>query len=157
MQTVTVIAVGKMKEKAFVSLCEEYEKRISGFAQVKVVELAEARLPDAPNAKQIEAALADEAVRIRKAIPAGAFVTACCVEGKAMSSPGFARALSGAENARLCFLIGGSNGLDESLKREADLRVSFSAMTFPHHLFRVMLLEQVYRAFMITAGRSYHK
>jgi len=155
--TVTVIAVGKLKEKEYRALCAEYEKRISGFAQVQLVELPECRLPENPNAAQIAAGLAEEAARIRGKIPSGAFTVACCVEGKALSSPELAQALENARSARLCFLIGGSNGLDESLKREAGLRVSFSAMTFPHHLFRVMLLEQIYRAFTIQAGRSYHK
>ena len=82
---------------------------------------------------------------------------ALCIEGKPLSSVEFAKTLERAQAARLAFVIGGSNGLDEAFKREASLRVSFSAMTFPHHLFRVMLLEQIYRAAMITSGRKYHK
>ena len=84
-------------------------------------------------------------------------MVALCVEGKQLSSPAFAETLQRAQAARMAFVIGGSNGLDEAFKREADLRLSFSAMTFPHHLFRVMLLEQLYRAQMIAAGRAYHK
>ena len=154
---IRILTVGKLKEKAYLSLCDEYVKRLSAFGTVTLTELPEARLPDDPSQAQIDAALADEAARIRKLIPSGAFVTALCVEGKELSSPELAEKVAGVQNANMCFLIGGSNGLDESLKREANLRVSFSRMTFPHHLFRVMLLEQVYRAFMINAGKKYHK
>ena len=166
---IRILTVGKLKEKAYLSLCDEYVKRLSAFGTVTLTELPEARLPDDPSQAQIDAALADEAApgsdrrladeaaRIRKLIPSGAFVTALCVEGKELSSPELAEKVAGVQNANMCFLIGGSNGLDEGLKREANLRLSFSRMTFPHHLFRVMLLEQVYRAFMINAGKKYHK
>lgn len=154
---IRIITVGKLKEKAYLTLCDEYVKRLSAFGTVTLTELPEARLPDDPSPAQIDAALADEAARIRRLIPSGSFVAAACVEGKLLSSPELAGAVAGVRSANLIFLIGGSNGLDETLKREADLRVSFSRMTFPHHLFRVMLLEQVYRAFMINAGRKYHK
>lgn len=157
MQSITVLCVGKLKEPAYRELCAEYQKRLGAFAQMHVVELPETKLPEAPSPAQITAALAEEASRIRRAIPQGAKTVALCVEGRAYTSPAFAQAVDSLGAAKLVFLVGGSNGLDETLKREAHLRVSFSAMTFPHHLFRVMLLEQLYRAYMITTGRTYHK
>ena len=157
MQSVTILAVGKLKERAYDALCAEYIRRLTPFCAVTMTELPEARLPADPSAAQIAAALADEAARLRRAIPQGAYTVALCVEGKQLSSPAFAETLQRAQAARMAFVIGGSNGLDEAFKREADLRLSFSAMTFPHHLFRVMLLEQLYRVQMITAGRAYHK
>ena len=157
MQSVHILAVGKLKERAYDALCAEYIRRLSPFCTVTLTELPEARLPENPSAAQIEAALADEAARLRRAIPQGAYTVALCIEGKPLSSVEFAKTLERAQEARLAFVIGGSNGLDEAFKREASLRVSFSAMTFPHHLFRVMLLEQIYRAAMITSGRKYHK
>ncbi len=157
MQSVTILAVGKLKERAYDALCAEYIRRLTPFCAVTLTELPEARLPSDPSPAQIAAALADEATRLRRAIPQGAYTVALCVEGKQLSSPAFAETLQKAQAARMAFVIGGSNGLDEAFKREADLRLSFSAMTFPHHLFRVMLLEQLYRAQMITAGRAYHK
>lgn len=157
MQSVHILAVGKLKERAYDALCAEYIRRLTPFCAVTLTELPEARLPEDPSAAQIEAALADEAARLRRAIPQGAYTVALCIEGKPLSSVEFAGALERAQAARLAFVIGGSNGLDEGFKREASLRVSFSAMTFPHHLFRVMLLEQIYRAAMINSGRKYHK
>ncbi len=157
MQSVHILAVGKLKERAYDALCAEYIRRLSPFYAVTLTELPEARLPEEPSDAEVRAALADEAARLRRAIPQGTYTVALCVEGKPLSSVEFAQSLDRAQAARLAFLIGGSNGLDEGLKREAALRVSFSAMTFPHHLFRVMLLEQIYRAAMITAGRKYHK
>lgn len=157
MQSVHILAVGKLKERAYDALCAEYIRRLSPFYAVTLTELPEARLPEDPSPAQVSAALADEAARLRRALPQGAYTVALCVEGRSLSSPAFAEALSRAQAARLAFVIGGSNGLDEAFKREADLRVSFSAMTFPHHLFRVMLLEQIYRAAMIRSGRKYHK
>jgi len=157
MQAVTIIAVGKLKERAYSDLCAEYLRRLSPFYAASIQELPEERLPDNPSDAQIRAALQTEAARIRKAIPNSAYKIALCVEGKSLSSVDFSQKLSAVTAPSVVFLIGGSNGLDEALKKECDLRVSFSAMTFPHHLFRVMLLEQVYRSCMIQAGKKYHK
>ena len=115
---------------------------------------------DDPGEKEIQAALAREAADILEKIPAGAYVIALCVEGKKLSSEGLAsllaeRALSG--TSKVCFVIGSSNVLHPDVKRRADFRLSMSDMTFPHHLARVMLAEQIYRAFTINAGRKYHK
>lgn len=157
MQSLTVIAVGKLKERAYADLCDEYLRRLSPYYSVSILELPEERLPDDPSDSQIAAALAAEAVRIRKAIPSQSFVVSLCVEGRELSSPDFASRISAVTVPHIVFLIGGSNGLDPSVKAASDLRISFSPMTFPHHLFRVMLLEQVYRACMIRTGRKYHK
>lgn len=156
---VKIICVGKLKEQAYTALCDEYLKRLSRFCRVELVQLEEQRLPEHPSGAQIAEALRREATQIRAAIPRGAYTTALCVEGKSMTSEAFARTLSDITQSadKFCCLVGGSHGLDEALKREASLRLSFSAMTFPHHLFRVMLLEQIYRAFSINSGSQYHK
>ena len=156
---VKLICVGKLKEREYTALCSEYLKRLSRFCTAEVVQIEEERLPERPSSAQIGDALRREAEQIRAAIPKGAYMAALCVEGRQMSSPAFAEKLGqiAQTSDKICFLVGGSNGLDEALKREAGLRLSFSEMTFPHHLFRVMLLEQIYRAFSIQAGSRYHK
>ena len=138
----------------------EYKKRLGAFCRFEVEELTEQRLSENPSEKEIAAALDKEAAEIEKRIPAGAAVIAMCVEGKEMSSPALAKQLQSWTNAgksRLCFIVGGSCGLSEKIKARADLRLSVSPMTFPHHLFRVMLAEQIYRAFTILEGSRYHK
>ena len=141
MLRVTVICQGRLKEKYYLGACEEYMKRLSGYCQPEVIELPE---DGDPTPK----------------IPKGAYVIAMCIEGKKTDSPGLAAKLEQITlegKSRVCFLIGGSEGLSESVKQAADWRLSMSDMTFPHHLARVMLLEQIYRAFTITAGAKYHK
>ncbi|MBQ1504644.1 MAG: 23S rRNA (pseudouridine(1915)-N(3))-methyltransferase RlmH [Oscillospiraceae bacterium] len=159
MQNFTVICVGKLKEKEYAALQDEYTKRLSRFCRCEIVNIEEQRLPQEPAAAQIEAALAKEAEAIRAKIPKGAKTVALCIEGEMISSPAFSQKLDALsmQTDKLCFLIGGSCGLDESLKKEADFKLSFSKMTFPHHLFRIMLLEQLYRACSIRAGTGYHK
>ena len=152
--------MGKLKEKFYLEAAAEYAKRLGGYCRLQMVELPEERLPAGPSDAQIRAALAKEAQAIRAKLPPSASVVALCVEGKERSSEEFAGVLSAWEQGpakHLVFLIGGSHGLDEGLKGEAWLRLSMSPMTFPHHLARVMLLEQLYRAFKINEGSSYHK
>ena len=149
-----------MKEKYYTDAFAEYKKRLGAFCRFEVEELTEQRLSENPSEKEIAAALDKEAAEIEKRIPAGAAVIAMCVEGREMSSPALAKQLQGWTNAgksRLCFIVGGSCGLSEKIKARADLRLSVSPMTFPHHLFRVMLAEQIYRAFTILEGSRYHK
>lgn len=156
----TLLCVGKMKEKYYTDAFAEYKKRLGAFCRFEVEELTEQRLSENPSEKEIAAALDKEAAEIEKRIPAGAAVVAMCVEGKEMSSPALAKQLQSWTNAgksRLCFVVGGSCGLSEKIKARADLRLSVSPMTFPHHLFRVMLAEQIYRAFTILEGSRYHK
>ena len=160
MQKVSIICVGKMKEKFYIEAAAEYVKRLSRFCKLEIVELPESRLPDDPSPAEIRQALATEAALIESKLPKSGAVIAMCIEGKELSSTALAEkveqfGLSGA--SQLTFLIGGSVGLDSSLKQKADLRLSMSPMTFPHHLARIMLLEQIYRAYQILAGSKYHK
>ncbi len=160
MLNVQLICVGKLKEKFYQEACGEYCKRLGAYCRLTVTELPEERLPQAPTQGQIDQALAREAQAIRAKLPSGASVVALCVEGKERSSEEFARLLRDwprEGKKQLVFLIGGSYGLDPGLKAEAWVRLSMSPMTFPHHLARVMVLEQLYRAFKINEGSSYHK
>ena len=160
MLSVHIICVGKMKEKFYVGAAEEYIKRLSAYCKLTVTELPEEKLPQTPSQGQIDAALAREGQAIRAKLPAGAHMVAMCVEGSLHSSEQLARLVSDCElnsAKHLVFLIGGSFGLDPALKQACRVRLSMSPMTFPHHLARVMLLEQVYRAFKINEGSAYHK
>lgn len=155
-----IICVGKLKERFYAGAAAEYQKRLSAFCNLQMIELPEEKLPPHPPRSLITAALGKEARAIRDRLPKGAEVVALCIEGEERSSEDMAQllrtwALTG--DKALCFLIGGSFGLDESLKREAQFRLSMSPMTFPHHLARIMLLEQIYRGFQINAGSPYHK
>ena len=155
-----VICVGKLKEKFYTDASAEYAKRLGGYCKFQLTELPEERLPDNPSQAQIDAALEKEAAAILAKIPKGSKIVALCVEGKLLSSPDLAQELAkwtvdGASH--FTFLIGGSFGLHPSVKEKAQLRLSMSPMTFPHHLARVMVLEQIYRAFQINAGTRYHK
>lgn len=157
---VSLICVGKMKEKHYISAFEEYRKRLGAYCRFELIEIPEQRLSENPSEKEIAAALNREAVEIEKKIPAGAVVIAMCVEGTTKSSEALAERFTAWANGgrnKLCFLVGGSFGMSESIKAKADLKLSVSPMTFPHHLFRVMLAEQIYRAFSINEGSRYHK
>ena len=160
MQRVSIICVGKLKERFYTDAAAEYLKRLSRYCKAEVIELPEERLPEDPSPAQIEAALSREADAVRGKLPQGCLLIALCVEGKPCSSEELSRRMVDfgvAGRTQLTFLIGGSFGLDETLKREADWRLSMSPMTFPHHMARVMLLEQVYRAYQIAVGTRYHK
>lgn len=160
MQKVTIICVGKLKEKFYADAVSEYAKRLSRFCKLDIVELPEERLPDDPSQAQIDAALLKESDAIRSKLPAGAHVIAMCVEGKERSSEELARLMAESANrgeSHLVFLIGSSCGMHPSIKAQAAVKLSMSPMTFPHHLLRVMLLEQIYRGYQINAGTRYHK
>lgn len=157
---ITLITIGKLKEKFYLSAAAEYEKRLKGFCQFKMIELPESRLSDNPSPGEIAAALEKEAEQIITKIPKGAWFCALTPEGKMLSSEALAEKmksvkLSGKSSA--CFLIGSSFGMAERIKARADLKLSMSPMTFPHHLARIMVLEQLYRAEAIQAGSKYHK
>lgn len=159
MEKISLLCVGRLKERSYIAAAEEYARRLSRSCDLEIVEIPEQRLPDDPSPAQIRAALSKEAAAVRKRIPAGALTTALCVEGRLVPSEDLA-ALMGAwsgSGRRTAFLIGGSFGLDPDLKAEAAFRLSLSPMTFPHHLARVMLLEQIYRSYQIRAGGRYHK
>ena len=160
MQSVSVLCVGKLKEKFYADACAEYQKRLGRFCRLNVFELPEQRLPERPAQKEIDAALEKEAQSILDHVPKGAALVAMCVEGTELSSETLAERLTQWQNggtSRLCFVVGGSFGLHPRVKTAAQLQLSMSPMTFPHHLARVMLMEQIYRACMINAGTQYHK
>lgn len=160
MFSVTLICMGKLKEKFYTAAAAEYEKRLQGYCQFKLLELPEARLPENPSPAEIAAGLDKEAETILAKIPKGAWFCVLTPEGKLLSSEALAQQmrqvkLSGKSSA--CFLIGSSFGIAPRVKARADLKLSMSPMTFPHHLARVMVLEQLYRAEAIQAGSKYHK
>lgn len=160
MLNITVICVGKLKEKFYVAAVEEYKKRLKGCCKLDLIELNEERLPENPSQAQIDAALEKESRQVFAKIPRNAAIIAMCIEGKLMSSEELAKQFNtfavGGSSA-LCFVIGSSFGLHPSVKQAAKLKLSMSPMTFPHHLARVMVLEQIYRAFKINEGSRYHK
>ena len=160
MQKITVLCVGKLREKFYIDACAEYQKRLTRHCKFELLELPEQRLPENPLQAEIDAALAKEAAAIEEKLPHAGSIVALCVEGRTMSSEQLADTLSrcAAQGiSQVTFLIGGSFGLSERVKARADLRLSMSPMTFPHHLARVMLLEQIYRAYQIQSGTRYHK
>ena len=160
MFTVTLLTVGKLKEKFYMAAVEEYAKRLSAYCKFRLVELPESRLPEEPRPSGSAAGLAAEAEKILAAVPKGAWFCVLTPEGTELSSEALADKLRSVKNegkSAACFLIGSSFGMDPSVKRRADYRLSFGPMTFPHHLMRVMALEQLYRAESIQAGTKYHK
>lgn len=157
---ITLIAMGKLKEKFYLSAAAEYEKRMKGYCQFKLLELPEVRLPDNPSPAEINAGLEKEADLILTKIPKGAWFCTLTPEGKMLSSEALAEKLADVKNSgksSACFLIGSSFGIAPRIKANADFKLSMSPMTFPHHLARVMVLEQLYRAEAIQAGSKYHK
>ena len=159
MATIRFITIGTLKEEYLREAVKEYEKRLSGFCHVEQVNLKEAKLPNDPSDGDVRRALAEEAKAILAAMPERSYKIAMCVEGKQFSSEELAAKLDSAFSAsnELCFIIGSSYGLDDSVKAAADLKLSVSKMTFPHQLMRVLLLEGVYRCMNIIKGTKYHK
>ena len=156
----TLITMGKLKEKFYISAAAEYEKRLKGYCQFKLLELPESRLPDNPSPAEISAGLEKEADLIISKIPKGAWFCVLTPEGKMLSSEAMADKLRDVKNSgksSVCFLIGSSFGMAQRIKEKADFKLSMSPMTFPHHLARIMVLEQLYRAEAIQAGSKYHK
>ncbi|MBE6682642.1 MAG: 23S rRNA (pseudouridine(1915)-N(3))-methyltransferase RlmH [Ruminococcaceae bacterium] len=156
MNSVTLIHVGDFKEKYFKDAENEYIKRLKAFCDYKTICIKEESCFGEESEKLIKRALEKEAAAIKAAIPKNALKIAMCIEGKQLSSTELASLFEN-ESRPICFIIGSSFGLDEALKRECDVRLSMSKMTFPHMLARVMLAEQVYRAFAINNGKRYHK
>lgn len=160
MLDITVIAMGKLKERFYLDAAAEYEKRLKGYCQFKLLELPEIRLPDTPSPAEISAGLEKEADMIVAKIPKGSWLCVLTPEGKLLSSEALASKLQDLKvsgKSSLCFLIGSSFGMAPRLKKAADFKLSMSPMTFPHHLARIMVLEQIYRAEAIQAGSKYHK
>ena len=157
---IKLICVGKLKEKFYLAAVSEYTKRLGAYCRIEIDELPETKLPANPSQAEIDAGMAKEAAAIESHIPKGAVRVALCIEGKEMDSVELASAMeryAGSGASKICFIIGGSEGMHPSVKQSADLRLSMSRMTFPHHLARVMLLEQIYRGFQINTGGKYHK
>lgn len=156
---VTFVVMGTLKEEYWKAAVAEYEKRLSAFCRCKTVQLKEERLSDNPTDGEIHQALEKEAVRILNAIPPKAYRIAMCVEGKLLSSEELAETIGRAADGygEICFIVGSSFGLSESVKNACQMKLSVSKLTFPHQLFRVILSETVYRSFHILKGTKYHK
>ena len=160
MLNIKFICVGKLRERFYIDAFNEYARRLSAYCKFECAELNETKLGAKPSDKEIENAVVRESADIEKAIPKDAYVIAMCVGAKQLKSEELAQkinslALSG--RGKICFIIGGSFGMAESVKERADMRLGMSEMTFPHHLARVMLTEQIYRSFKIIEGSRYHK
>lgn len=159
MLNVKIICVGNLKESYLKDAAAEYIKRLSAFCHLEIAELREHKVPEAPSATEIQAALEEEADRILAAVPPRAAVIPLCVEGKQFSSEELAKRLDGfaTTHGSICLIIGSSHGLSPRVKSRADLRLSISELTFPHQLMRVVLLEILYRCLNIQKGTRYHK
>lgn len=157
---INIIYVGNIKEKYLSDAVAEYEKRLSPYCKVKNTEIKETRVPENPSASETEAAINDEGKRILSALPPKSYKIALAVEGDEFSSEEFAKKLENAAThgfSNICFVIGGAFGMSEEVKTACDLRLSFSKMTFTHRMMRVILLEQIYRAYNMLSGGKYHK
>ena len=157
---ITLITMGKLKEKFYTSAAEEYAKRLGAYCRFHLLELPEHRLPENPSLAEISAGLEKEADLIESKLPKGAWLCVFTPEGKELSSEQFAQKLSEVKisgKSAACFLIGSSFGMAQRIKDRADFRLSMGKMTFPHHLARIMVLEQLYRAEAIQTGSKYHK
>lgn len=157
---ITLITMGKLKEKFYLSACEEYQKRMRAYCNFRILELPEVRLPEDPSPGDICSGLEKEAELILAKIPKNAWLCVLTPEGMLLSSEELAAKLSDIKlsgKSGVCFLIGSSFGISPRIKAKANLQLSMSPMTFPHHLARVMVLEQLYRAESIQAGSKYHK
>lgn len=157
---IKIICVGRLKEQFYSDAAAEYIKRLGTLCKMEVEELPESRLPVSPSKADMESALSQEADRIELRLPSNSATIALCIEGTMLDSEQLSQLLQKFANigkSRLCFIIGGSLGLHSRIKQRADFCLSMSRMTFPHHLARVMLFEQLYRGFKITEGSKYHK
>lgn len=160
MLTVKIVCVGKLKEKYLSDAINEYAKRLKSTCKLEIIEVLEHKLSDNPNQTEIDRIILKEGENILKKIDDKDYLIPLCIEGKSMSSENLAQKfseLSLTGTSKIAFIIGGSHGIDERIKNKAKLKLSMSAMTFPHQLARVMLLEQIYRAFCINIGSKYHK
>lgn len=157
---ITILAVGKIKEKYFENAVQEYKKRLGRYCKLEIIEVADEKTPDNASAAEESIIRVKEGVRLEKYIKSDAYVIALAINGKQVSSEGFADKINKLGingTSHIIFIIGGSIGLDDSILNMAACKLSFSEMTFPHQLMRVILLEQVYRAYRIINGEPYHK
>lgn len=156
---INIISVGKIKESYFTDAMAEYEKRISRFCKINSIYLPDKKIPDSPTEGECKIVLKEEGEQILKKIGKSDFVIALCVEGKALTSEGLADKMAQIQmqSSTIDFVIGGSLGLSDEVKNRADFKLSLSSMTLPHRIARLVLEEQIYRAFKINANESYHK
>lgn len=156
---ITILCVGKIKEKFYRDAIDEYKKRLSRFAKIEITEVKDEKIPDNASEKEMDAVLEKEGNLILSKIPKNSAVIAMCIEGEPVSSTDLAEKLNvlSMKSSNITFVIGGSLGLWEKVKKAADMRISFGKITLPHQLMRVVLTEQIYRAFKINANESYHK
>ena len=159
MLSVNIICVGRMKESYLRDAVDEYTKRMRPLCKLSIVELQEERVGENPSSAEIAKTISAESERILQKIGKSDYVIAMCVEGKNLSSEELSAKIEDIQqqSGTVDFIIGGSWGLSDQLKARSDFRLSMGKMTFPHQLFRVMLLEQIYRAFQIAKGTKYHK
>ena len=160
MLNVTILAVGKIKEKFLSDAIDEYSKRLGRYCRLEIIRVKDDPTPDNPTDKERDIVLKREGERLIEKIPKGAYIIPLCIEGKQKSSEEFAKIMSeipSGGKSEVVFIIGGSMGLWDRIKDTADIKLSFSKMTFPHQLMCVILLEQLYRAFNISGGGKYHK
>lgn len=156
---INIISVGKIKEKYFTAAIDEYAKRLSRFVKLNIVEVPDEKIPDNASEKEMEMIKEKEGAKILAKLPQNSFVVTLCIEGKELSSEELAKKVAdiSMQTSNITFIIGGSLGLADTVKSKSDLRLSFGRMTLPHQLMRVVLLEQIYRAFKINNNESYHK
>ena len=157
---ITVLCVGKVKEKFFTDAIKEYSKRLSRYCKLEIVDVADEKTPDGASELVVSQIKEKEAERMEKYLPDSAYVIALAIEGKKLTSEKLAEKIDSlgiSGTSHLVFLIGGSLGMRDRLLKRADYLLSFSDMTFPHQLMRVILLEQVYRSYRIIHGEPYHK
>ena len=160
MLNVTILAVGKIKEKFLSDAIDEYSKRLGRYCRLEIIRVKDDPTPDNPTDKERDIVLKREGERLIEKIPKGAYIIPLCIEGTQKSSEEFAKIMSDIPSggkSEVVFIIGGSMGLWDRIKDMADIKLSFSKMTFPHQLMCVILLEQLYRAFNISGGGKYHK
>jgi 23S rRNA (pseudouridine1915-N3)-methyltransferase len=159
MANITLITVGTLKENYLKDAVNEYKKRLSQYARVDEINIKEERIANEDDASEVRRALEAEGDRIIASIPKGSGKIALCVEGKQYDSPALAKLIGrmADESGKITLIIGSSHGLADKVKRECDVRLSVSALTFPHQLMRVVLYEALYRSFTILAGKKYHK
>ena len=156
---ISIICVGKLKEKYLKDAIDEYSKRLSKFASIEISEIPDQKIPEKSNDKIDAQILEKEGAQILSKIKSDSFVIAMCIEGNLVSSEDIAKKLTDITmtKSHITFIIGGSLGLSDEVKKRADYKMSFGKITLPHQLMRVVLLEQIYRAFKINANESYHK
>ena len=157
---ITILTIGKLKESYWTAAVEEYAKRLRPYCQLTIVERKEARLPDKASPAEEANCIQEEGKSLLQALSPDTYVIALAIAGKSMSSPALAdhlQKLALAGKSHITFIIGGSLGLSQEVLSRADLQLSFSAMTFPHQMMRVILLEQIYRSFKIIHHETYHK